>query len=356
MHYYCLILAGGKGRRLWPVSRKEMPKQFIDFFGTGKSLLQQTYERFCKILSPDHIYVSTYCDYLPILKEQLPELKEENILCEPIRRNTAPIVAWATHRIEKRDPQGTLIITPSDQFIINEDVFVQDILDGLKHASTDKSFLTMGIRPTRPEPGYGYIQLGDSCETDTFYKVSSFTEKPERKFAEMFIKSGEFLWNTGLFISSVETIHQRLETLLPEVIRSIDSNIGKSATTQDEEAWIKEHYSTYPNLSLESGILERTDGVSVKLCNFGWADIGAWHGIYEAFAYNEEDNVVLDTDTSLTDTTGCVIKLSDGRKAIINGLHNYIVAEHGDVLLITPRSDSSNQVVRLLTAYEMNKD
>lgn len=359
-HYYCLILAGGKGRRLWPVSRESHPKQFLDFFGTGRSLLQQTYDRFAQFLPKENIFVSTYAEYRGKVHEQLPHLDESRLLSEPIRRNTAPILAWATHRIEKIDPEGALIVSPSDQIITNEIAFSKDVISCLQHVCIDGCFLTMGIRPSRPEPGYGYLQLGEeskrersNANNDTsigFYNVESFTEKPEREFAEMFMKSGEFLWNTGLYVATINTIRTRLEAVLPAVIRSLKKE-DKNTTWQDDSVWMEEHYSTYPNLSIESGLLESCERVCVKECSFGWADIGSWHGIYEALSSTPEDNILLNTDSIISETTGCVISLPDGHKAVINGLHNFIVAEKDDVLLITPRSDSSSQVVKLQNKY-----
>lgn len=349
-HYYCLILAGGKGRRLWPVSCAEKPKQFIDFFGTGKTLLQQTYERFCKIIPEENIYVSTFSELTDLVLEQLPQLTTNRLLKEPIRRNTAPIVAWATHRIVMSDPEAAIIVTPSDQMIINEDVFAEDVLDGLAYTYHNNCLMTMGIRPTRPEPGYGYIQMGEGTSNSDIYAVQSFTEKPERAFAELFMNSGEFLWNTGLFLFTPKAIRERLYTVLPSVMRSLDEE-KHDATWYEEERWVKQHYSRYPNISLETGILEQCDTVLVKECHFGWADIGAWHGIYEACATSKNDNVALNTSTMLSDTTGCVISLPEGHTAIINGLHDFIVAEHNNLLLITPRCDSSNQIKKLLNQY-----
>lgn len=354
-HYYALILAGGKGRRLWPVSRDSKPKQFIDFFGTGKTLLQQTYERFLKLIPEENIYVSTYADFTDLVMEQLPQLTQNRLLCEPIHRNTAPIVAWGTHRIVMSDPDAAIIVTPSDQLIMNEDIFADDVLNALQHTYANNALLTMGIRPTRPEPGYGYIQLGDAiADEQDIHIMKSFTEKPEREFAEMFMKSGEFVWNTGLFVFTPRAIRKRLYTQLPAVMRSLDEE-KRDATWIEEERWVEQHYATYPNKSLESGILEQYEDISVKVCHFGWADIGAWHGIYEACATNANDNVTLDTDAMLTDTTGCVISLPKGHTAVINGLHDFIVAEHDNVLMITPRSDSSNQVVKLRTKHNMIK-
>lgn len=358
-HFYCLILAGGKGRRLWPLSRAERPKQFIDLFGTGKSMLQQTYERYLQFLPKENIFVSTFIEYKDIVKQQLPELDDTRLLCEPIRRNTAPITAWATHRIENMDPDAALVISPSDQIITNELAFSRDVIECMNHVTQDGCFLTMGIRPNRPEPGYGYIQTGDpsdvtaqegSSESNGFYTVQSFTEKPEREFAEMFMNSGEFLWNTGLYISTVRTIHDRLMKILPAVMRSLDAE-GHGMNVAHEEKWVNENYSSYPNLSLEMGILDRCEGVCVKECSFGWSDIGAWHGIYEAMSAAKDDNVVFESDTRLSDTTGCVINVPQGRKAIINGLKDFIVVEHDDILLITPRSDSSSQIVKQMNNF-----
>ena len=200
-NFYCVILAGGKGRRLWPCSRSAKPKQFVDFFGTGRTQLQQTYDRMAKIVPPDHIYVATNMEYRELVKEQLPELPGENMLLEPIFRNTAASVSWACHRIGRRNACASIIAVPSDQLIMNEDAFRENALLGLEFVQAHDCFLTMGVKPTRPEPGYGYIQLGDPVG-DNLYHVQSFTEKPEREFAKMFLESGEFYWNTGLFLST----------------------------------------------------------------------------------------------------------------------------------------------------------
>ncbi|MCM1078415.1 MAG: sugar phosphate nucleotidyltransferase [Bacteroidales bacterium] len=353
-HYYCLILAGGRGRRLWPVSREEKPKQFLDLFGTGNSLLQRTYERFINILPEENIYVSTYADYEDIVRTQLPQLSDERLLCEPIRRNTAPIVAWATHRINARDIDATMIVTPADQMILDDEAFRDDVIESLGYASRHERLLTMGIRPTRPEPGYGYIQKGEPLEYGegrhgNFYTVQSFTEKPEREFAEMFMKSGEFLWNTGLYVLSTKTVRDHLAAVMPSVARLFGTTEGASAL--QEEAWITDYYSMCPNLSMETGVLEKCKDICLRECHFGWADIGAWHGIYEAVSTDSRANVTLSTDAVLSDTEGCLVILPSGRKAVINGLKDFIVAEHDDILLITPRCDNSSQIVKTMTRY-----
>ena len=218
---FCVILAGGRGQRLWPASRENYPKQFMDLFGTGRTMLQMTYDRFVKILPKENIYICSCKSYLDLLKEQLPELTEENILLEPVHRNTAPSVAWATMRILRRDPQANIIVTPSDQLVLNLDSFYHSISVGLGYVTENNVLLAMGVKPTRPEPGYGYIQLGDlSCKPEVF-KVKSFTEKPERDFAKMFMESGEFYWNTGVFLSNARHLIHSFEKIFPLVLRNL---------------------------------------------------------------------------------------------------------------------------------------
>lgn len=363
-HNYCIIMAGGIGRRLWPVSRTERPKQFIDFIGTGRTLLQHTYDRFKRIIPQENIYVCTFKDYVNIVKEQLPELTDEQILVEPVRRNTAPIAAWAAHRITLRDKEASLIISPADQTILNEIQFYDDVNKALAFTKKNECFIAMGITPSRPEPGYGYIQMGDAFmegeENKGFFKTKSFIEKPERQFAEMFIQSGEFLWNTGLFVCTVTSIYKLLHTLLPSVMRTLDA--GKEYVTwQEENEWVDNNYAMYPNLSIESGVLERSQDVCIMKCGFLWADIGSWHGLYESYREYDGANVVLSPSVSsehvrsyITESSGNIISLPKGHVAVINGLDNYIVAEHDDVLLITPRNDHSAQIIRQLDRYDEN--
>ena len=261
---YCVILAGGKGRRLWPCSRSNYPKQFIDFFGVGRTQLQQTFDRMAKIVPADHIYINTNEEYVNLVKEQLPEVSADNILAEPIHRNTAPSMAWANHRISMMNPNACIIATPSDQAIFNEEAFRENVLEGLAFVAENNHFLTMGVKPTRPEPGYGYIQMGDVC-SDNIYHVQSFTEKPERDFAKIFVDSGEFYWNTGLFIARCSTLRNSLKALFPPVLSVIDS--ASVYSLEAEQAHIAKRYSAYPNLSVDSAVLEKISGAefSVKL-------------------------------------------------------------------------------------------
>ena len=350
---YCVILAGGKGRRLWPSSREQYPKQFVDFFGKGRTQLQQTYDRFVKILPKDHIYISTNQTYLHLVQEQLPELLSDNILAEPIYRNTAPSVAWAVHRIMHIDKDANLIITPSDQDVYNEDAFCTNVKDGLEFVENHDALLTMGVKPTRAEPGYGYIQLGNPAGHDV-YKVQSFTEKPERNFAKVFVESGEFYWNTGLFLSNVRYLQHCFTTLLPVVLQNLDE-INPNWTVEEENEFIRDNFPSYPNISMDYGVLEKSEHVYVMKCNFGWADLGTWHSIYEAMRKNEEDNVVVDSNVIIDNSRNNIIRLPKGKLAVINGLDGFIVAEEGDVLLICKKEDSSALIRKYVNEVRMKK-
>ena len=349
---FCVILAGGRGRRLWPASRNAYPKQFMDFFGTGKTMLQTTVDRFCKILPKENIYICTCREHLSIVKEQLPCLTDENILVEPIHRNTAPSVAWANMRILKRNPDANIIVSPSDQLVIDEESFFRSVTVGLGYVSENDVLLAMGVKPTRPEPGYGYIQLGDlSCKPDV-YRVKSFTEKPERDFAKMFMESGEFYWNTGIFISSARHMIMCFESIFPVVLRNLRLN-HPNYTYEEEIAYVEENYPRYPNLSLDYAILEQRRDVFVMKCDFGWADLGTWHAIYEAMSKVDDDNVVLDSLVEMEDCHNNIIRLPKGRLGVISGLDGYIVVEHENVLMICKKGDSSSLVRKYASEVQM---
>ena len=337
---YCVILAGGKGRRLWPCSRERKPKQFLDFFSTGRTLLQSTFDRMTKIIPPERILVNTNQEYEELVAEQLPELPRQNILAEPIFRNTAPSVAWASYRIYHTCKEANVIVVPSDQAVFKEDVFQENMKAGLELVEQNDYLLTMGVKPTRPEPGYGYIQIGDEKDAPDVWKVKSFTEKPDRDFAKMFMESGEFLWNTGIFLSNVKYLIRCMQAVLPFVLRKIDNDSTPYSLAYEQE-FVRENFPAYPNLSIDYGILEKNENVHVMKCDFGWADLGMWHSIYESQAKGPGDNVVIDSKVLLDDSHGNIIKLPSDHVGIINGLENYIVAEKDNVLLICHKEDSS---------------
>jgi len=349
---FCIILAGGRGRRLWPVSREQYPKQFVDLFGTGKTQLQATFDRFARLLPKENIYICTCREYLHLVQEQLPEVTEHNTIVEPIHRNTAPSVAWATMRILRQNYDANIIISPSDQLVLDEASFSHSMDVGVGYVSENNVLLAMGVKPTRPEPGYGYIQLGDlSCKPEV-YKVKSFTEKPERDFAKMFMESGEFYWNTGIFIASARHLIENFKYIFPAVLRNL--NVEKPNYTYEEElVYVEENYPRYPNLSLDYAILEQSQEVFVMKCNFGWADLGTWHAIYEVMTKVKDDNVVLDSQVLLEDCHNNIIRLPKGKLGVFNGLEGYIVAEEGDVLMICKKSDNSSMVKKYVNEVRL---
>lgn len=350
---YCVILAGGKGRRLWPCSREQYPKQFIDFFGTGRTQLQQTYDRFAKIVPCENIFVITNEVYTHLVREQLPQLSADNLLAEPIHRNTAPSAAWATHRIVHLNPDANIVVAPSDQTVLDEEAFCRNINEGFSFVASHSCLLTMGVKPTRPEPGYGYIQLGEEM-TANVYRVQSFTEKPEREFARMFVDSGEFYWNTGMFLANARYSLECFGKLLPQVLRNFDKE-HPEFSVEAENAFVHENFPSYPNLSIDYGILEKSENVCVMKCNFGWADLGTWHSMYEAMSKGGGDNVIVDSNVMLDDAHNNVIKLPKDRLAVISGLDGYIVAEKDNVLLICKKEDSSACVRKLINEVQMKK-
>ena len=349
---FCVILAGGRGRRLWPCSRMNKPKQFIDFFGMGRTQLQQAYDRMEHILPKENIYVSTQKEYAHWVSEQLPELPADNVLAEPVARNTAPSVAWAAYRISCACADANVIILPSDQAVFNDAAFERYVKDCFDFVSHEDSLIALCVRPTRDEPGYGYVQIGDPTESENLFKVKSFTEKPERDFARMFMESGEFLWNTGIFMSNVRHLVACLQKILPVVLRTIDGE-KRPLSLDEERRFVDENFSKFPNLSIDNGILEKSQNVCVKKCSFGWADMGTWHSIYESMSRSSGDNVVVDTEVVLEDCHNSIIKLPKGRLAVVNGLDGYIVAEEDNVLLICKKSDSSAMVRKYVNEVGM---
>jgi mannose-1-phosphate guanylyltransferase len=276
-------------------------------------------------------------------KQQLPEVPERNVMVEPIHRNTAPSVAWAAMRIHKKNPKANVLVLPSDQMVLNESSFLRNVEIGFRYVSENDVLLVMGVKPTRPEPGYGYIQLGDlSCKPDV-YAVKSFTEKPEREFATMFMQSGEFYWNTGIFQANVRYLLQSFEGIFQEVLRTL--RYKKIEYTYEEEmAFVIENYPRYPNISLDYAVLEQGKNVFVMKCDFGWADLGTWHAIYESMSKVEGDNVIIDSDVMMEDCNNNVIKLPKGKVGVFNGLEGYIVADQGNVLMICKKGDDSSLV------------
>lgn len=335
---YCVIMGGGIGSRFWPFSRESYPKQFLDMFGAGRSLLQMTFDRFSRIIPVENIYIVTNAIYAPLVKEQLPELDERQILLEPTRRNTAPCIAYASYHIKARNPNANIVVAPSDHLILKEDIFLKDIEKGLAFVKHNNALVTLGVKPSRPETAYGYIQSDEDTIGD-FVKVKTFTEKPNAELAQIFFESGEFFWNSGLFLWKVSSIIDAFERFLPDITARFNLGLDKF-NTPDEKAFIDENFAYCPNISIDYGIMEKADNVYMLRVDFGWADLGTWGSLYDIAPKDEATNVLLKSRVMTYDSHDNLVALGDKNKlAVIHGLNGYIVADSGNVLLICKKDD-----------------
>ena len=394
---YCVIMAGGVGSRFWPFSRNKKPKQFLDFFGTGRSLLQMTIDRFRPIVPIENILIVTNVIYRDLVLEQIPDLKAEQVLCEPARRNTAPCIAYAAARIKamvKPTPNPSLkggeshsgttnkiriVVAPSDHLILQEETFRQTIQQGFDFIENNDALLTLGMKPTRPETGYGYIQMGENAypkplpectpqshelcrgpregkgllgdeakgesleaRGNDICKVKAFTEKPNLELAKVFLESGDFLWNSGIFIWSLDSILNAFQEFLPEMANKFAEG-DKVMGTADEDAFIQQMFPTCPSISIDYGVMEKAKNVHVIPSDFGWSDLGTWGSLYELSDKDENENVTLHADATYYDSHGNIVTLPKGRLAVVQGLEDSIVAESDGVLLICKR-DAEQQI------------
>ena len=334
---YCVIMSGGIGSRFWPASRSTYPKQFLDFFGTGRSLLQQTFDRFSQIIPVENIYIVTNRKYKELTLEQLPELKENQILLEPQRRNTAPCIAFAANRIRAVNPKANMVVAPSDHLILNEKDFLERVREGLDFVGKHKTLLTLGMKPNRPETGYGYIQI-DAEKLDNISKIKTFTEKPNKELAKVFLESGEFMWNSGIFMWNVQTILTAFDELLPDIASRFNSG-QQYFNTPQEEAFIDHIFPACPNISIDYGILEKASNIYVLTADFGWSDLGTWGSLHDLSEKDENQNAVLKCDAMLYDSHDNLISLPKGKLAVLHKMDGYIVAESGNVLMICKKEN-----------------
>ena len=330
-------MSGGVGSRFWPYSRKNLPKQFLDFFGTGRSLLQQTFDRFNKLIPTENILLVTNELYANLVQKQLPQLNPQQILLEPSRRNTAPCIAWASYHIRALNPNANIVVAPSDHLILKEDEFLTAVENGLEFVAKADKLLTLGIKPNRPETGYGYIQIADK-EADNVYKVKTFTEKPELELAKVFVASGEFYWNSGLFMWNVNSIIKAFETHLPAVAKNLKSD---TYGTPQEMEFINKNFPACTNVSIDFGVMEKADNVYVSLGDFGWSDLGPWGSLYDLSEKDEDGNVTLKCHTKLYNSQDNIIVLPSGKLAVVAGMKGYLIAESNNVLLICPKDEES---------------
>jgi len=350
-------MAGGVGSRFWPLSRSEKPKQFLDFLGVGRTLIQQTYDRFNRIIPAENIYIVSNSDYSEIIYEQLPSLPAENILLEPQRRNTAPCIAYAAYRIQKRDPAALMVVAPSDHLVMNEESFLKSVKHSLLFVKETQSLLTLGILPTRPETGFGYIQVdkgrGLESEGAIFEKVKTFTEKPDLNLAKVFLESGEFFWNSGIFFWSVNSIISALSSFLPEINQAFSNGIALYEGPK-EAKFIEKTYAECRNISIDYGIMEKAENVYVHIAEFGWSDLGTWGSLYEQSEKDKSGNALSADSAFLYDTKDSLVNIKGEKLVVLQGLEDFIVVDSGDVLLIC-KKDQEQRIKNFVNDVKLEK-
>ncbi|MBK9677711.1 MAG: mannose-1-phosphate guanylyltransferase [Saprospiraceae bacterium] len=332
---YAIIMAGGAGTRFWPLSTEEKPKQFLDILGTGKTFIQMTVERFKGIIPTENIYIVTNEKYRALIHEQLPDLNDHQIIAEPSRNNTAPCILLAALKVQKKDPEACCVFVPADHLIINTASYQQNILAALHHASTHHAIVTIGIVPTRPETGYGYIKF-DPLQEEGIKRVEQFVEKPNIDTARLYVASGNYLWNAGMFAWHVNTIVQQYQSLSPEVFNILSTGSDAYNTAQEKQ-FLADHYAQTPNISVDFAIMEKSDCVYTLSADFDWSDLGIWSSVYEASAMDAQGNVQIGGKELIESSGDNLIILPHGKKAIIRGLKEMIIVDSGEALLIYPR-------------------
>lgn len=337
-HFYVAIMAGGIGSRFWPYSRTDYPKQFLDILNTGKSLLQWTYERFVQFIPPENIYVVTHHQYADMVAKQLPELAKDNIVKEPSRKNTAPCIAYISHKIHQKDPKACMICAPADHLIMDSTSFISVCLNALLFVQKHSALLTLGIKPTRPDTGYGYIQYETLQAADNVYPVKTFTEKPDLELAKTFIASGDFLWNAGIFVWNSKTIIAAFKKYLAEIEEMFEANLEAFNTPAEKEV-MERIYSQCTNISIDYGIMEKADNVYVIPANFGWSDLGTWASAYENLEKDYLENAVQGKNVMVIDATNNMVRAPHDKLVVLQGLDDFIVVDTSDVLLICKRQN-----------------
>ena len=340
---YCVIMAGGSGTRFWPASRAAKPKQFLDVAGTGKTLIRQTYERFMQIVPQENILVVAAERHRDLVMENIPELDQKNLLLEPYPRNTAPCIAYATYTLLHRNPEAQMVVTPSDHIIDNEELFAQTIDKAFEYVSENDVLMTLGVVPTRPDTNFGYVQACGGHEAilkDEPVQVKTFTEKPDRALAQVFIDSGEFMWNAGIFLWKAQTIRKEMERHIPEVTGPF-KGWNRALGTKVENEFVAEAFTDSLNISIDYGVMEKTDRAWVYPVKFGWEDIGTWESLYNYLPDKDQEGNSINCERKLLEETRNVMVVTPGRKKLvaISGLEDYIVIDTDDVLLICPKDD-----------------
>jgi len=350
-------MAGGVGVRFWPLSKVSRPKQFLDILGVGKSLIQMTVNRFKQICPDENIYIVTNEIYYDLVKEQLPQLTDEQIILEPMRRNTAPCVAYANYKIKQHNPDANIVVAPSDHVILNEESFINHIQAAISCVENNPWLLTLGIQPTRPDTGYGYIQFDETnkyAPEQRISKVKLFTEKPELELAKQFLESGDFLWNAGIFVWKLSVIEKAFDLYLPDVSELFKQYADKINTPFEKET-VHAIYEQCRSISIDYGIMEKATNVHVLSSDFGWSDLGTWGSLFEQLKRDENNNAVhAHKDVFLYDAKDCIINTPKGKVVVVQGLHDYIVSESDNTLLICKKQDEQ-QIRQFVSDVQMQK-
>lgn len=350
-HNYVAIMAGGVGSRFWPGSREARPKQFLDMLGTGKSLLRLTFERFLPICPADHIFIVTNAIYKDLVKEQLPELSDNQILCEPSRNNTAPCVCYTALKLADLDPEANFVIAPSDHIVLKEAAFLEKIQTALDFAAENNALITLGIQPTRPDTGYGYIQMDQSVAAGIF-KVKRFAEKPDLATANAFLESGEYLWNAGIFVWNVKSILGAYQQHAVDIYELLEQGNGLW-NSDAEQSFINSQYPLTRNVAVDVAIMEQAQNVYTLPSEFGWSDLGTWASLHLELPKDAQDNAITGGLALPIDSSDCLIRTPAGKLTVLKDLHNYIIVDEGDVLLIYPKS--KEQEIKQVTALVKEK-
>jgi mannose-1-phosphate guanylyltransferase len=352
-NHYVAIMAGGIGSRFWPMSRTHFPKQFLDILGTGRTLIQSTFDRFLRFIPRENIYVVTSEEYRGIVAEQLPELDMANILCEPSRKNTAPCVAYISYKLNEINPDGALICAPADHLILDEKGFNKVCLEALDFVSKHKALITLGIKPSHPNTGYGYIQYDQQSVSDNVYKVKTFTEKPNLELARTFLASGDFLWNAGIFVWQVKSIVHAFEKYLPEMAELFIAEQGKLNSAEEKEA-ISRIYPQCTNISIDYGIMEKANNVYLIPSSFGWSDLGTWNSAYENMEKDYLGNAVSGDNVMVIDATRCMVHGKNEKLYLLQGMDDYILVDTKDVMLIC-KKEKEQEIKEYVAEVKRNK-
>jgi mannose-1-phosphate guanylyltransferase len=351
LNTYVVIMAGGSGTRFWPFSRNEKPKQFLDVLGVGQTLLQMTFARFKDTTNIENIYIVSNSKYKDLILEQLPEIKSEQVLLEPFQRNTAPCIAYACYKIAEKDPQADIVVSPADHIVFKEGVFTGIVKQALEIAKANDNLVTIGVKPDRPETGYGYIQYVDDPGSEV-KKVKTFTEKPVHELAQKFIESGEFVWNAGIFVWSASAIKKAFVNYLPEMAE-VFNDITKDFYTEKEQQAVDQAYALCKNISIDYGIMEKAENVYVVLGDFGWSDLGSWRSLYEVSEKDENENMVK-ANAMIYESKNCTISAPKNKLIVVSGIDNCLIADHGNALLIC-KKDSDTELKAIVHDIQVSK-